>query len=236
MSKDWINSTCWRNEPFLKGAIRGVVVTFAGLGSGYRTEAGMLDIALGEAGMLVVSPYYGPWSWMNRSARAFVDELLAAVYREYALPSDLPLVSSGGSMGGCAALLYCRYGKRKPVACDALYPVCDTVSHFRERPDLPPTFYHAFYGYPEPMEECLREHSPLHQAEKLPDIPYLVTHGDADDQVDKAVHSDRLVAELRRLGRKVEYVEVPGMGHGRNVPLSVCRKRLDFITSFAREF
>ena len=234
MGKDWIKNTCWDNESFVKGAVRGVVVTFAGLNNRYRDEAGMLDIAFGEAGMLVISPYYGPWSWMNRSARAFVDELLAAVYREYSLSDDIPLVSSGGSMGGCAALLYCRYGARQPVACDALYPVCDTVSHFDERPDLPPTFYHAFYGYPEPMEEILREHSPLHQADRMPDIPYLVIHGDADAAVNKMIHSDRMVAELRRLGRNVEYIEVPGMGHGRNVPMSVYQKQLDFITAFAR--
>ena len=234
MGKDWIKNTCWDNESYVKGAIRGVVVTFAGLNNRYRDEAGMLDIALGEAGMLVISPYYGPWSWMNRAARAFVDELLDAVYREYSLSDSVPLVSSGGSMGGCAALLYCRYGAKPPVACAALYPVCDTVSHFGERPDLPPTFYHAFYGYPEPMEEILREHSPLHQAEKFPDIPYLVVHGDADDRVNKAIHSDRMVSELRRLDRRVEYVEVPGMGHGRNVPMSVYQKRLDFITAFAR--
>ena len=64
----------------------------------------------------------------------------------------------------------------------------------------------------------------------------LVIHGDADASVNKKIHSDRMVAELRRLGRNVEYVEVPGMGHGRNVPMSVYQKRLDFITAFARQF
>lgn len=46
----------------------------------------------------------------------------------------------------------------------------------------------------------------------------------------KAVHSDRLVAELRQLGRRVEYQEVPRMGHGANTPLAVKLKRLEFIT------
>ena len=230
MDKTWIKNTSWRNEEYLQGNIRGVVVTFQGLNNRYREYAEPLDMALGERGVLVVSPYYGPWSWMNRNARAFVDELVAAVYQCYGLNVDVPLVVSGGSMGGCAALLYCRYGVRKPAGCDAFSPVCDVVAHFSERPDLPPSFYYAFYGYPEPMDAVLKEHSPLHQAELMPDIPYLFQHGTADDRVNKAVHSDRMVAALRRLGRQVEYVEVPGMKHGLNVPLSAYERRLEFIT------
>lgn len=225
-----MKETSWRNDEFLRGAIRGVAVTFQGLNNRYRTDASPLDMALGEAGILTVSPYYGPWSWMNRAARAFVDELLAAVYRYYALADDVSLISCGESMGGCAALLYCRYGARKPAGCAALYPVCDVVGHFGERPDLPPTFRHAFYGYPEPLEDVLAEHSPLHQAEFLPDIPYLLFHGTADDRVNKAVHTDRMAARLRELGRNVTYVEVPGMKHGLNIPLSVCELQFDFIT------
>ena len=81
----------------------------------------------------------------------------------------------------------------------------------------------------EPLEELLREHSPLHQAAAMPDIPYLFIHGDADRSVNKGRHSDRMAEELRRLGRRVEYVEVPRMGHGVNLPLSVSLKRLEFI-------
>ena len=227
--KQWMKCTSWRNDDFLVGEIRGVAMNFPGLNNRYREEAMALEMSLGEAGVLTVAPYYGPWSWMNRLARAFVDELIAAVYEHYGLSDDIPLVSCGGSMGGASALLYCRYGARKPVGCDVLYPVCDVVTHFTERPDLPPTFYNAFYGYPEPMEEILREHSPLHQAALMPDIPYNFTHGFADDRVNKAIHSDRMVAELRRLGRKVAYTEVPHMKHGINIPPSVWRERQEFI-------
>ena len=92
------------------------MVSFHGLGAAIRQGGTELDLALAEKNILVVFPYYGPWSWMNRLSRQFVDELLERVWKDLALPEDLPLFSSGGSMGGCAALLYCRYGKRVPVA------------------------------------------------------------------------------------------------------------------------
>jgi dipeptidyl aminopeptidase/acylaminoacyl peptidase len=47
----------------------------------------------------------------------------------------------------------------------------------------------------------------------MPDIPYYVVHGDADAAVNKAKHSDRLVAKMRSLGFDVKYDEVPGMRH-----------------------
>ena len=38
-------------------------------------------------------------------------------------------------------------------------------------------------------------------------------HCTEDRLVDKAAHSDKFVAAMRALGRRVEYVEVPGRGH-----------------------
>ena len=228
--------TSWRNDEFLRGDIRGVAVMFQGFNHRVRENGEPLEIELGNAGILVVSPYYGPWSWMNRNARAFVDELLAAVYRRYGLSDDVPLISCGRSMGGCAALLYCRYGALKPVGCMAQYPVCDLFARFVEdpNPDSPPAYHHAFYGYSEPPEEILREHSPLHQAEFMPDIPYLFFHGTADARVNKALHTDRMVQSLRRLGRDVTYIEITGMKHGRNIPLSVYNRQYEFIVGLAK--
>jgi dipeptidyl aminopeptidase/acylaminoacyl peptidase len=64
------------------------------------------------------------------------------------------------------------------------------------------------------MEAALEEQSPLHQVAGMPDIPYLIVHGDQDTAVNKARHSDRLVAAMRARGLRVNYIEVPGMGHG----------------------
>lgn len=234
MRDQWINERCCHNFRYINGKIKAVVISFHGLNARYRDENTPLEFALAESNILVIAPYYGPWSWMNRQARAFVDELLDHVFAELG-DENIPLIASGGSMGGCAALLFCRYSKHRPVACDAVWPVCDTVAHFSERPDLPPTFHQAFLGYAEPMEELLKEHSPLHQIEALPRIPYLFTHGLNDVRVNKAIHSDRMVSALIERGHQVEYAEVPGCGHGVSVPLSVTLRRLEFIRRFAED-
>jgi dipeptidyl aminopeptidase/acylaminoacyl peptidase len=52
----------------------------------------------------------------------------------------------------------------------------------------------------------------MRQVAAMPAIPYLVIHGDKDQSVNKEKHSDRFVAEMRKLGRDIEYLEIPGMG------------------------
>jgi dipeptidyl aminopeptidase/acylaminoacyl peptidase len=115
-------------------------------------------------------------------------------------------------MGGLAALVYTYYAKHTPVCCAANSPVCDLPYHYTERPDLPRTLYHAFCSYQGSFEDALMSASPLHLADRMPDIPYFIIHGDADTSVNKQKHSDRFVAELKKKHR-VEYVEVPGMRH-----------------------
>lgn len=232
----WLKQCCWTNMDRLQGPVRGVVLIFHGLNGGYRAPDiySMQELEWTAAGALVVYPYYGPWSWMNRSARAFVDELVETLYREYGFDDSVPLISTGGSMGGCSALLYCRYAVKKPVAAYALFPVCDTAYHYTERPDLPTSMNHAFYGYPGTLAECLSEQSPLAQVSQMPDIPYLIIHGDSDKSVNKQRHSDCFVAAMRAAGRNVEYMEVVGMGHGSNMTIDVHLRSTEFTCSFLK--
>ena len=233
MNEQWISERCWSNRQYISGKIRAVVVSFHGLNARWRDEASSLELALAEENILVIAPYYGPWSWMNRAARKFVDELLDKVYEDLG-DEKIPLIAAGGSMGGCAALLFCRYGKRHPAGCCVCWPVCNTEAHFYERPDLPPTFHSAFCGYPEPLEELLKEHSPLHQVDFMPDIPYLFIHGCNDNRVSKQVHSDAMVEAMRKRKFQVEYMELPHCGHGVSIPLSAALKQLEFIRKFCR--
>jgi acetyl esterase/lipase len=233
-SPEWLEASCWTNARFLPPGSRprAAALNFHGLGGGIHSpDASPLEIALAARGILSIYPHYGPWSWMNREARAFVDAVVAGVWKKFALPETVPLFSTGGSMGGCSALLYARYGKRAPAAVVVIASVCDTEFHYRERPDTPTSFHHAYGHYPEPFEQCLREHSPLAQAADMPDVPYLFVHGDADIRVSKARHSDKMVAALRAQGRRVEYMEVPGMGHGVNEPLFVALRHLEFLSA-----
>lgn len=176
-------------------------------------------------------PYPGPWNWMNRSARAFVDELIDAIYAHYQLDDSIPLILAGGSMGGFCSLLYARYTKHEIKACQALYPVCDLKHHFSERLDLPRTICHAFNGYGEDFDELFREHSPVEQVSSMPRVPYQIVHGDADKAVNKAAHSDRMVCRMKEHGLNVEYIEVPGMGHHNPLYFDVYRKVIDFVKS-----
>ena len=199
---------------------RGIVVSFMGLGSQWQAKPGegprglereSADVAA-AAGAVLVVPYLDPWNWMNAAAVATADRVVAAALARAGLPPDAPVVSTGGSMGGLCALVWPRYTRHNVVAVAANCPVCDLPFHYGERPDLPRTLRAAFALEPD-FGAALRSRSPLHLAPDLPRVPHAVFHCTADEAVSKAAHSDRFVAEMRKLGRDVEYVEVPGRGH-----------------------
>ena len=233
MSKNWIKQVAWVADEWAPGPVRGVVLAFHGLGYTELRDRprSTEELEWGRAGGLVVAPYYGPWSWMNRQARAFVDELVRTIYLDYGLSAATPLISTGGSMGGCSSLLYTRYARQPVAACLAIAPVCDVAYHFTERPDLPRTFHDAFRGYPEPFEELMAEHSPLCQVAAMPDIPYLVMHGDNDNAVNKERHSDRFVAAMKAQKRRIEYLTVPKNDHGDPLPLALLQRKIEFVIS-----
>ena len=232
MNEEEMRQVAWIGDRFLEGEITGVVVTFHGLGGGIKAGPTYEEQEWAAGGALVVFPYYGPWSWMNRRSRAFVDQLIPSVYRNFKLDRDIPLIIVGASMGGQGALIYTRYSPHRIAACFANFPVCDLEYHFTERPDLPATMRYAYREHAGDFASALIEHSPLRQIASMPDIPYLIIHGDKDLAVNKQKHSDRFVAELRRLGGNVQYLEVPGMGHGSDTPFYASRKQIDFVKGF----
>ena len=228
-----LTQVAWIGDSCLKGRIRGVVVDLHGLNhTAMKTDAGYAELEWGAAGGLIVFPYCGPWSWMNRGTRRFVNELISAVYRRYKLSKKTPLIITGASMGGLGALIYTRYTRHPVKACAAVMPVCDLKHHFTERFDLPRTILEAFRGYPGTLEKFFKEQSPLHQAAHMPDIPYFLIHGDKDSAVNKKKHSDRLVTALRKHGRKTEYAEISGMGHGEHMTYEAHRRKIDFVKKF----
>jgi dipeptidyl aminopeptidase/acylaminoacyl peptidase len=236
VDKDTIKQVCWVGDEYVQGPICGVILAFHGLGfTGRKTEPTSIELAWAQAGGLIVFPYYGPWSWMNRLARGFVYDLVESVYAAYGLDAATPLISTGGSMGGMSSLIYTRYARRPVAACVAACPVCDFKYHFSERPDLPATIHHAFLGYEGDLESFFAENSPICQVEHMPDIPYLLIHGDKDLAVNKGVHSDLFVAAMRKCGRSVEYIQVPGMGHGGPVPLAVMQRQAEWPVRFLRQ-
>lgn len=225
-----IKETAWLSDDYVQGKITGIVIDFHGLGfTGTRSWLDPAELEICEAGGLILFPYYGPWSWMNRQARKLVDDIVGGIYAAFQLAPTVPVISTGGSMGGCSAFIHARYACRPVSACCAFMPVCDVPYHYSERRDLPRTMHHAFDLYGEPFDAVLKEHSPLHQVEGMPEIPYLVVHGNTDKMVNKARHSDRMVAAMRKRNLTVEYIEVPEMDHGELAPYSIIRRWCDFI-------
>ncbi len=231
MDKHVIDEVAWIGKDYVEGEIKGVILSFHGLGGGLKNAPTTEELEWARCGGLIVYPYYGPWAWMNRQSRMMVDELVDAVYLSYGLAEEIPLICTGGSMGGQGSLLYTRYAKRSVSACFANCPVCDLHFHFYERPDLPPTIRCAFQGYTETLDSLLSEHSPLHEVAAMPDIPYRIIHGDKDPAVSKQDHSDKMVAAMRERGLSIEYVEVAGMGHCGPLPLKVMEGDIAFIAA-----
>lgn len=205
----------YSNDKLCRQPIRGLVLDFFGLGTqvmyGEPTEKGR---EYAEKGIILLIPYNNPWAWMNQQAVKYTDDLTDILFQHYELPETLPIVSSGGSMGGLSALVYAVYAKRTPAACVVNCPVCDLPRHFTERPDLPRTLYSAFCSYEtETLDDALKTASPCHLITQMPDIPYTVFHCDKDQDVSKSLHSDRFVAEMRNQHKNITYHAVPGRGH-----------------------
>jgi len=95
-----LRSFAYSNDKLVKGEIKGIVLNFYGLGgmNMHNSDPGYA-IDLAENGIVYVVPYYNPWSWMNRSAVEYTDEIVSVLCKKYELGSDVRIVSSGGSMG-----------------------------------------------------------------------------------------------------------------------------------------
>lgn len=188
----------YSNDRSIKGEVKGIVLNFFGLGgmAMYHGDPGeALEYA--EQGIIYVVPYYNPWSWMNRQAVAYTDEIVAVLCDRYKLGPDVKVVSTGGSMGGLSALVYCAYAKITPCACVANCPVCDLPYHFTERDDLPRTLYSAFGEYEGDLQAAMRSCSPLHLVDKMPHIPYTIFHCANDRSVNLQQHSARFVEAMQ---------------------------------------
>lgn len=220
------------NADALSRTIRGVVLEFQGLN---RFEMHMqpskpMELELADAGILFVIPYAAPWSWMNESAVRYTNEVLDAIFRIFALPGDTPIVSTGFSMGGLAALMYPVFAERPMAACYANSPVCDLPAHFHERDDVPRTLTTAFIAHPGGVQAGILSRSPLHRLDAMPDIPYRIVAGGLDTDVAKSRHGDGLVRAMERRGMNVIYDELPLMRHWQITNYGVYRAYVHFIS------
>lgn len=208
-----LNSFAYVAADALPGEIKAVCLTFPGLnGIEMKSFLDYGDTKLAQLGILFVFPFVNPWNWMNDRTVKFVDEVMDAVIAKYRLGKDCPLILRGGSMGGYSVLAYAMFSRYRPAAVFANCPVTDIYFHRTERPDLPRTINDAMGDYGD-ISEVLQERSPNYHPEKLPDCRYLIVHGFNDKSVNKAAHSDKLVAQMKARGMTVTYVEDGKMAH-----------------------
>lgn len=221
INKDTLNSFARTNEKILTGPIRGVALEFPGLGGGscmggvdaVGDYSAAYGLRCGHENILLAYVFSGPWSWMNDSAVKITDAVVDAIWDRYQLSEDIPLISTGGSMGGCGALLYSIYGKRTPFACAANGPACDAMDVYRTHPDFARTLLTAVAHYECSFEQAMTSLSAIHLVDRLPKIPYYIVHTDMDDILPIERHSDILVKLLRERGHEVTYSVVPDRGH-----------------------
>lgn len=231
LTKDNLSQFAYTNEELLTGPVRGINLDFHGLDliamlSGYDERVRRFA----AEGILHITPYDNPWSWMNDVAVRTADALLDTAIEKYGLTPDVPITSTGGSMGGLGALIFPLHTRHRVVACAANCPVCDLFAAWEERRDIPRTLLSAFGHYDQDLETAMRGNSPLWRAEAFPDIPYYLVHGAADQAVHKNRHTDLLVPRLRAAGRDVTYIEVEGMEHCA-MPGDVAQGYDDFIVA-----
>lgn len=228
---DNVRNFAYINDKICKKPIRGVVIHFMGLNENtvHFIQTPLAAEFYAEQGILYVMPYNNTWAWMNRQAVAFTDEIMDAVFAGLSLDENIPVVSSGRSMGGQSCLVYANYAKRTPAACVANCPVCDVPYHYTERPDLPRTMYSAVYWEEGTMEERLERISPLHLAEGLPKIPYHIFHCDRDECVNIKAHSDIFVEKMKQLGHTITYDVQKDRGHV-DLSLDMWRKYHGYVT------
>lgn len=202
------------NDTICKKPIKGIVISFFGLGASQMYGSDFTDGEFyAEKGILYVVPYNNPWAWMNKQAVSYTDEIIDILIEKYSLSKNVPIVSTGESMGGQSALVYTVYAKHTPVACVANCPVCDVVFHFTEREDLPRTLYSSLFNETGTLEDALKSISPLHLIDKMPKVKYHIFHCNRDKAVNIDAHSEKFVLELQQRNYDITYDIADGRGH-----------------------
>lgn len=207
------SSFAYTNEKLIKGRAKALVFDFYGLG----TEV-MADDNWGwakkfaENDIIYCVPYYNPWSWMNDTAVRFTDEIAECIMNRH--NKILPVISTGGSMGGLSSIVYANYSSHTPAGVVSNCPVCDLPFHYGERPDLPRTIYSAFGHYECGFEDAVKSASPYHLIGNLPKIPYRLFHCTGDKHVNIDKHSRKFVCAMKENGYDAELTVIEGRTHG----------------------
>ncbi len=181
INQENLSDYAFLNEDTLKYPLRGICVCFHGYTDATMYEKSPAEAAaLGEQGIAWVFPYYSVWAWMSENSQAFNEQVLDAVYARLGADDSIPLIISGGSMGGMTALNYLVRGKRPAVACALNCPVTDLNRIFTDQRGFRRAILSAHIEKEGELGDVLQRYSPVFFADRLPKIPYYVVYGEAD--------------------------------------------------------
>lgn len=225
INKDTLSLYCNTNEKLVKGRVKGVIAEFPGLG-GSSCLGGSLCMGdyessfahrCAENGILLVYLFPGPWSWGNRTAVRISDLIMDAVADKFGLPKGFPLVICGGSMGGQSCFIYAAETRHTVTAVASACPCVDVVACFDAERSFPRSFISAVAEYDMPLCEGLKQISPVHRAESLPDISYFIC-SDGEDEFFPEQQIEAFADLLKSKKFDVTYLRQPGKRHGEFTP------------------
>ena len=221
INRDTVYYYARTNESFLQQTIKGILLEFPGLGGGSclggLDEMGTYDTDFSRKcaaeGVILAYIYTGPWSWMNEGAVRIADAVVDALKDKYDM-AEVPIVVSGGSMGGLGAIIYTCKSEHKITACCAACPCCDVPDRYNVIDSFPRTFISAVAGYDcDSLSEALKQISPIHCIDDMPFIPYFFSNC-CNDEVFPEDQLDLYVEKMIGKGHYVEYIKMPGKLHG----------------------
>lgn len=212
------------NINYVEGDIKGIVMEFPGLG-GSSCLGGLVGMGeyssdfakeCGKNGILVMYMYCGPWSWGNKGVIRMADLVIDALKEHYDLPDDIPVVSTGGSMGGLGALMFTNGSRHNIVSCMAACPCYDIQGEYRSfevLKEFPRTYLSAIASYDMSLTDALKTITPQENIDTMPKIPYYIVCNVEDECFDDEGMAV-FVQKMKDAGHDVTFKVLPGTKHG----------------------
>ena len=213
INKDNLYDYAFLNQDTLVSPLRAICVCFHGYTDATMyQESPKIAKVLGEAGIAWVFPYYSVWAWMSKSSSEFNEQVIDAVYERLGASENIPLIVSGGSMGGLTALNYLVYGKRNAVGCAVNCAVTDMKRIFSDIPDFRRAILSAHIQEDEDLLSVMKRYSPVDFYELMPRIPYYFVYGENDAYFTQN-HMPPLIERMKKDKFNYELRIEEGMNH-----------------------
>ncbi len=205
-----------------QGKLPVIVFNRGGNGSyGNMVFANKIDLPaqLAEKGYLVIgSQYRGGSEWRENNGEdefggADVDDVVKLVEIVKQMPDADPkrIAMMGWSRGGMQTYLAAkRLPELKTLV--AVAGVSDGEKQLKRRPAMEKVYKERVPGFEANRKEELAKRSVIKWADKLPDAPVLLIHGDQDERVN-VEQSVELAEKLKSLGHPHELVIYKDDGH-----------------------